>query len=274
MSFCSAVIGNTAKFAELVRSFAIGNHDYAESQMLDKSSIITDCLKTLLRIENLSINGRYLELTRQQVCASCTFPNLASCTLYSEEETYIFFNRHPGLKSVWIVSTWALFVRWVSSPSTQITLPNLERIRASPRILPSIITAGLKDVRLEWDDADVDPPEAGDPPEPLFIALRARICSSVPFTCSNACVPAECVAIIDSISRNIPRARTLQFEVYEEYEFPHDETVTQLIKTFSRFTHLQFFALYRNNLSLPLNNLNYTMNKALRVGQHLAYKAR
>ncbi|KAJ7684208.1 hypothetical protein DFH06DRAFT_1312652 [Mycena polygramma] len=235
--FCSTVLGNTAKFADLVRSFT------TDPKLLrDPSPLVLSCVKTLARIENISINGNQLQEARHEVMY-CTFPDLLRCvlslrdrdwtSLQQEDTVASFLIRHPGLQSVEIIHSWAPDF-WPST-SARIPLLNLERISAPSRFLPSIIARGLKEVRLEWLQED--------PVEPVFSILGSMTRSNVPFVYSNFCWGDYCTEIVDSMSRNVPHAKTLYMYVYALDPMLREETIAQFMKSLPRFTKLQSFGI-------------------------------
>jgi len=229
--FCSTILANPAKFAELVRSFDIVGSGL---RFFGDRSLLSDCIKTLRRIENLSIPHPI-----QREVLTCTFPHLARCTVRVEDgrspdrEDMVasFLARHQALKSICILDG---FEAW-SSTSARIPLLNLERIWAPVAFVTTIITGDLKYVHLHWEDTD--------PVEPTFTRLRSMTRSDIPFICSNDCDDHQFAPIMDSVSRNIPHTKTLHFAI--EYRLPHsrDETIAQFKACLPRFTALVYFAI-------------------------------
>ncbi|KAJ7684215.1 hypothetical protein DFH06DRAFT_1462593 [Mycena polygramma] len=238
--FCSTVLNDTAKFAGLVRSFATSKYyivipDFQQSSMFK-------CLKTLSRLENLSIDGYGLHTARRKAM-SCTFPHLLRCilsikdrhwtSLQQEYSVVSFLIRHPALKSIEIVDS--LHAEIWPSTSARIPLLNLERIRAPPRFLPSVFASGLREARLEWLERD--------PIEPVFSILGPMTRSDVPFVYSNFCYSDQCAEIVDSMSRNVPYVRTLHMDASLLDETWREETIEHLMESLPRFTDLESFGI-------------------------------
>ncbi|KAJ6566980.1 hypothetical protein B0H19DRAFT_1374329, partial [Mycena capillaripes] len=241
ISFCSTILSDNTKFPEHVRSITIAL-EYDDSRKIQylERPLLSDCLKTLLKIESLSISGCFLDETWDAVQAS-TFPCLVRCVLSCEYEVWTstekentpasFLMRHPALESVWIQLSDGGLESW---SSTRIPLPNLKRICAPLRLFPSIIASNLQKVNLRWGKSE--------PIDPTFITLRSMTHSGVPFICTNECWSEQYMPIVDSLSRHIPHTRTLQISI--NYPLPNvDEIIARTIHYLPGFTCLAFFAL-------------------------------
>lgn len=185
----------------------------SSSHRMDFNRLLSDCSRTLLRIENLSINTPYLWKPREMLLSS-TFSDLVRCTIsgrwtFTKPDNTLasFLLRHPALKSIWIED----FRNFGPRPanSARIPLQHLERIRGPPTILPSII-AHLTEVKLEWRETD--------PVETTFATLKSLARSDGPFACCNFCGNRQCQKIVDSVSSNLPSIRTLELEGHDDLD--------------------------------------------------------
>ncbi|KAJ6479987.1 hypothetical protein C8R47DRAFT_1136575, partial [Mycena vitilis] len=150
-------------------------------------------------------------------------------SLNEENTVASFLTRHPALKSVEIMH----FGGSGFWPSTSACIPllNLERIRASPRPLLSIIARGLNEVRLEWFEKD---------PVELFLSILGPMTwREIPFVYSRFCWGDQCAEIADSMSRNVPHTKTTYMEVYAPDRPVREGIIAQLMKSLPRFTELE-----------------------------------
>ncbi|KAJ7235164.1 hypothetical protein B0H12DRAFT_150517 [Mycena haematopus] len=213
-TFCSTVLANPGKFAELVRTFTV-TAGYRVSAMLDidNTPFLADCCNALQRIENLSLDN-FLHHTQRQM-QSGTFPHLVRCTLSAVEDgrwastehrdwVAAFLLRHPVLESIWITDH-PNFESW---PSTSAPIPmlNLQHLRAPPKFLSSITGTQLKDVRIQWSSRYEQVGAA-------FTTLKSLAADDTPFTCCTDCWADQVEEIVDAVSQHLPHTRTLQMEV-------------------------------------------------------------
>ncbi|KAJ6479982.1 hypothetical protein C8R47DRAFT_604321 [Mycena vitilis] len=259
-NFCSTVLGDIPKFAELVRSFTT---DARPCQPLI-GPLVSKCVKTLTRIENISINGHYLQNARLDVMA-CTFPHLSRCILSlkdnfcpsTKEEDMVasFLIRHPALKSVIITHSWSSEF-W---PSTLACIPllDLQRICASPRRIPSILARNLHEVRLEWIDRD--------PVEPVFSILGPMTGTENPFVYSHFCWGDQFAEIMDSISRHVPHAKTIHMDVYALESWVREEIIVQVIESLPLFTGLRSFGIQSKGNSAGATSTMWGENDGITV---------
>ncbi|KAJ6488025.1 hypothetical protein C8R45DRAFT_995277 [Mycena sanguinolenta] len=249
--FCSTILSNPSKLAELVRSFTVTCRRGNETQERIQVTVLrlSNCVKMLLKIESLKISLPHIHVLSQHAgqLLSGTFPSLSHCMLpavgiLSQPEAALasFLTRHPILKSLWIESSLA-----GSRPSTSapIPLPNLERLRAPAKILSSIIATQLKEVRLSWGRLE--------PVDATFAALKPLARSDVPFICSVSCWGYGYNGIVDSVSTHLPHTKTLHIEIMnlDLFSEPHD-MFASIPRLLSRFTNLAFLS-FTNYTSAP-----------------------
>lgn len=151
--------------------------------------------------------------SREQLL-SATFAHLTCCILSpplsgrwtsSQQEDTIasFLIRHPTLETLWIEGAFN-FESWPST-SARISMPNLQRLRAPPLFLASIVGSQLEEVGLDWEISE---------PETTFAALKSLMGSDVPFVCCLDCWAHDCVEVVESLVKNMPHTRTLQLLVF------------------------------------------------------------
>ncbi|KAF7360115.1 hypothetical protein MVEN_00739900 [Mycena venus] len=118
--------------------------------------------------------------------------------------------------------------------SLQLPMPNLQRLRCPPKFLPSITTAGLKEIRLIWFISD----SVGT----TFVKeLKSLTRSDISFVCSLDCTEDRCKEILDSLSSNIPYTQTLQMSIFSFSS--RDDIMTHLMECLPRFTNLLFLSI-------------------------------
>ncbi|KAJ7466760.1 hypothetical protein B0H11DRAFT_2047603, partial [Mycena galericulata] len=248
-SFCSSVLSNRA-LAGYVRSFTIA-HTGSRPPPTQYSGILMESLKTLVRVEHLSVHFDLLDDEHRDAFLYCTFPHLASWSLqmYSQRpaaghlglsanmfrrpvvETLAlpFLSRHPKLKSV----SFSSFFKFEVAP---IPLSSLREFKGPADLVPWIDSPNLRECRLSWynfnfgNNRDV---------EPVFLALKSKIPSDRPFSCSNESCDERFLEIIDSLSRNIPHIKTLKMRIIR-VKAPHSEKFEHVRDCLRRFSGLVF----------------------------------
>lgn len=159
----------------------------------------------------------------QSELPSCTFPHLLRCTLSFEGGSWAstdqynpiltFLLRHPCLNSICIQHRRSSKSWPSTSRSPQIPLPNLQRIWTPQKLLQSILTDNLKEVRLEWRKMESI--------ETAFDTLRSLTRTDIPFVSFNDCINYyPFTPILDSLSRKIPHTKTIHFWIRGLYDEP------------------------------------------------------
>ncbi|KAJ6487928.1 hypothetical protein C8R45DRAFT_994919 [Mycena sanguinolenta] len=161
--FCSTILSNPSKFAELVRSFTVVFRRRNETRERIHVMVfkLSTCFRMLLKLESTTLSLPHMQnelLQQAHQLLSGTFPYLTHCMLptigvapQSEAAVASFLIRHPALQSVWIERTLEDFQ---FSTSASILMPNLERLRAPVDFVPFIIGTRLKEVKLNWGRLD------------------------------------------------------------------------------------------------------------------------
>ncbi|KAJ7489684.1 hypothetical protein B0H11DRAFT_1912688 [Mycena galericulata] len=144
VNFCSAILSNP-HLAELVRSLTVIDVRIDAAKAIS-SGIILNALKTLLRIEHLSISLSLLsDDNHLRAFLQCTFPRLVSCGIGVTKITDLvvsFLVRHPALTSVHLETSY--------KPSTprRILLPKLQQFYGQVFLVPQIAATNLGQVEL------------------------------------------------------------------------------------------------------------------------------
>jgi hypothetical protein len=170
--------------------------------------------KRLLRLEDLSIDVLLLEKEDAWELLGCTFPRLLRCAIRTWDDYWSsvkrndtldsFLLRHPLLKQ--LQAQGPVIKAWPST-TAQLPLLDLQFLRCQARVVPSILSSGLKRADLSWNEQD-SPSEI----EGMVVALKSLTRSDVPFVLSNACGRIF-EHVMDSVSRNIPYTKILRFSV-------------------------------------------------------------
>ncbi|KAJ7476744.1 hypothetical protein FB451DRAFT_1243879 [Mycena latifolia] len=239
-AFCSAVLSNPA-LAEHVRSFTITNRGGGGDLLWFHriSAKILHAVKTLLRIEHLSIPIFLLSGEPVQELLGSTFPHLLRCSLGTRTHRWSsterkdtlasFLIRHPALETLHI-QYWGGLEAWPSA-SGRIPLPHLERLRCPSKLIFCMETSGLKEASLYWED-NTDAVET-------ILALKSMIRPDVPFVCSNSLYSHhDFAALVDVISKNLPQTTTLHLSLHRLES--RDDKLNHLRTCLPRFAGLVF----------------------------------
>ncbi|KAJ7334899.1 hypothetical protein DFH08DRAFT_294793 [Mycena albidolilacea] len=244
-SFCSTILENPVKFAELVRSLTVTASTWLHHRNLSR---FPGCCRLLLKIESMWLYGPYLLTVRHQLL-DAIFPHLVRCTLslqsigvlnpawqLEENPHTSFLIRHPGLKTLWIVrdlvsGTWP-------STSARIPMPNLQCLRAPATVLSYITEAQLKEVRLDFKDS------IGF--EATFTTFGSLTRTDVPFVASLDFWADDCTKTVDSALKHMPHLNTLQLMLHHSLmDTPGHPIIASLERCIAGFTGLAYFS-FRN----------------------------
>ncbi|KAJ7100498.1 hypothetical protein C8R44DRAFT_809994 [Mycena epipterygia] len=252
LSSFSAAISSNPNLAKAVRSFTFINNFRLSwlSPRLMKESL--DFLKPLLRLERISIE-LHLFMDAHDAFLHLTFPHLTSCHVARWHEEYrptgemlvSYLMRHPALEHV-SFPEFPLLPNFALE-THRIQLLNLQKFHGPHELIPLMVTSGLRDVRISFDD------EISIDVEAIFVALKSRTHTDVPFVFSHFMLGDRYFpALIDSISRNIPHTESIKLLLYGNPP-PHNDFISLLRNCLPRFTCLTFVAvLFSGALGLDL----------------------
>ncbi|KAJ7621985.1 hypothetical protein DFH06DRAFT_1232400 [Mycena polygramma] len=211
-AFSFAILSNPL-LPGLVRSFsATGDR----SQWSDDTAFVAQilaALERLLRLEHLSLTDLIIRKEHRDSFLQFSFPCLVSCDLaFSIGGGYVFplvssfAQHHPSLRSL----SSSLSGEVDSEPSLPLSLPHLRRL-SCPICLVSLITDApdLREVKLRW------PYWGAQAVEKTIRTLKSMIRDETAFVCSNDECDGIYAEVLASISRHLPRTKTLRMRMRE-----------------------------------------------------------
>jgi hypothetical protein len=164
-----------------------------------------------------------------------TFPRLISCeldvpgrflkTIHDYDLLASFWARHQTLTHVYCND----LIR-ATRPSSRISIPNLQYLEASAGLAPFVDSRRLREVRLVWY------PWQTSLVEQVVVGLKLMTSEDIPFVASHDFFALDaCHAILESISRNLPRTRVLRMRRIGQYNElqPLDGVSFRLITMYS-----------------------------------------
>ncbi|KAJ6548184.1 hypothetical protein DFH09DRAFT_1169933, partial [Mycena vulgaris] len=252
VAFCSSLIEHPTR-ADLVREFKVapGYCRYTNGRRdWEPSEVVLQSLKIMQHLEHLSLHPQIL--LANAALLKFTFPRLREISVFTDYPSLqavpdwtdllaSFLIRHPLLTN--------LNIKGVPPPSLKsldirIPLPHLQGYYGPTSLLSSFEMGGfsLRTANLRWsadDSADL---------ESIVLRLASSTRPDIPFILTSEINCQEnCVALVESLSRNMPHTRTLQCK--SVYNLALDaETNRRITACISRFTGLAFLAIgYRSS---------------------------
>ncbi|KAJ6513574.1 hypothetical protein C8R47DRAFT_1091336 [Mycena vitilis] len=246
VALCQSFIDNHGR-AEAVRSLTVVYMYFefwlALQGLPDLSTLLSQSLPLMLNLQQLSLHPYILQTEHMlRLLQDAVFPKLQSCDIVPRTmenalnsivpAEYLltlssFLNRHPSLKRLRIPSR----NRITTSPEIRISLPRLQYYDGPHYIAPLLVTRGLREARLWWDEADM--PSI----YPTISALGELADRDMPFRYvhEHHSTYEEIPTVVDAVSRHIPQTTSLLTRGQHPRGAMDEESIVDLIPALQRF---------------------------------------
>ncbi|KAK7028307.1 hypothetical protein R3P38DRAFT_2935299 [Favolaschia claudopus] len=198
------------------------------------------CLKSLTKLEDLSMT--YFQFTPEDwdIFLSFTFPRLVHCKLdasyneRSKKSPMDFVARHSALESL-SLNVWDP-PKGPAPP--QIPLLNLRRLQGPASLAQRITAPRLGEVRLEWESVHFEDVE------PIFSTLKTMIPADNSFVFSNdGCWDNRLHDFLPCIANNVPHVKTLHLHLIDTDMWNSDTHIEWVAEQLPPLSKLEYLSI-------------------------------